>query len=175
MGYGRLATVECGALHQSFLLPECEASGAQGSDRIRSVAFHRPGRRNNLQLRTRIFRLLLQEKRLPMHSMPHKGGDPSPKEENDSAQTELSWRLSVRPQWDLGGQNLFGGGPASFLPKHLVMGRPVKRGPAGSGSRASGNRFQMPAQKVQRRISARVFAVTVIHARLAFVYRPARL
>src|SRR5271169_2718754 len=47
------------------------------TDRVRSVAFHRSGRRNNLQLRTRIFRLLLQEKRLPMHSMPHKGGSPA--------------------------------------------------------------------------------------------------
>src|SRR5580704_15658701 len=45
------------------------------------LAGYRPGRRNNLQLRTRIFRLLLQEKRLPMHSMPHKGGSPSPEEE----------------------------------------------------------------------------------------------
>src|ERR1700693_6394074 len=43
---------------------------------------------------------------------------------------------------------------------------------SGPGSRASGNRLQMPAKKEHRRIGARVFAPTVIHARLAFVYRP---
>jgi hypothetical protein len=90
MGNRRLATMECGTLHQSFQLPECEAGGAQGSDHVRSVAFHRPGRRNNLRLRTRIFRLLLQESRLPMHSVPHKGGSRSPDKENDGAQTELA-------------------------------------------------------------------------------------
>jgi hypothetical protein len=95
MGYRRLATVECSTLHQSFLLPECEARGAQGSDRVGCVAFHRSGRRNNLRLRTRIFRLLLQEKRLPMHGMPHKDGSRSPEEENDSAQTELVMRTPV--------------------------------------------------------------------------------
>jgi len=41
MGNRRLAAMECGTLHQSFLLPECEARGAQGSDRVGCVAFHR--------------------------------------------------------------------------------------------------------------------------------------
>jgi hypothetical protein len=144
--------MECGTLHQSFLLPECEAGGAQGSDHVRSVAFHRPGRRNNLRLRTRIFRLLLQERRLPMHSVPHKGGSRSPEKENDGAQTELA------------GTSLFAlNGHSVARACHQTPGNEgaSQRGPAVRGQAASiGNRFQMPAKKEQHRMGARVFAAT---------------
>jgi hypothetical protein len=130
MGYRRLAAMECGTLHQSFLLPECEASGAQGSDRVRSVAFHRSGRRNNLRLRARIFRLLLQEKRLPMHGMPHKDGSRSPEKENDGAQTELAGASLFAPmgtRWpELDSEW------ACLLPSLQTLGNeePSQRGPA---------------------------------------------
>jgi hypothetical protein len=150
MGYRRLATVECGTLHQSFLLPECEARVAQGSDRIRSVAFHRPGRRNNLRLRTRIFRPLLQERRLPMHSVPHKGGSRSPEKENDDAQTELA------------GVSLFAlNGHSVARACHQTPGNEgaSQRGPA-VRVQAAEHWKPFPAKKEQHRMGARVFAAT---------------
>jgi hypothetical protein len=81
-----------------------------------------------------------------MHCMPHKDGSRSPEEENDSAQTELVMRTPVN-----------------------------EAGSQGQAAEHLGNRLQMPTKKEHRRIGARVFAPTVIRARLAFVYRPARL
>jgi hypothetical protein len=80
MGNRRFTTLECGALHQSFLPAECKAGGAQGSYRFRGAAFHRSRGGDNLQLRTRIFRVLLQGNRLPLQIMPRKD-EQSPRQE----------------------------------------------------------------------------------------------
>src|SRR5713101_9153884 len=83
-----LPTMECGTLYEPFLLAECEAGGAQGTDRVRSIALHRAWGGNNLQLRQGILRLLHQERRLPLRRMPHQGSR-SPGEKDGSAQAEI--------------------------------------------------------------------------------------
>src|SRR5215510_7892115 len=81
--------MERSALHEPFLLAECEARVAQGADRIRGIALHRTWGGNNLRLRSRIFRLLHQERRLPLRRMPHQGCRP-PEEADGSTRIELA-------------------------------------------------------------------------------------
>jgi hypothetical protein len=89
MHYRWLATMECGALHEPFLLAEREACDTQGTDRVRGIALHRARGRNNLQLRQRIFRLLYQERRLPLRRLPHQSSR-SPGEKNASTWTKVA-------------------------------------------------------------------------------------
>jgi hypothetical protein len=97
-----------------------------------------------------------------MHGMPHKGGSRSPEEENDGAQTELAGASLFAPngtRWP---------GPAT---KHLVMRAPVNEvRQSGSGQPSIGNRFRPRKNSI-----AWARAYSQQHARLAFVYRPARL
>jgi hypothetical protein len=55
-----------------------------GSGRFRGAALHRSRGGDNLQLQTRIFRVLLQENRLPLQIMPRKG-EHSPRQEDGGA------------------------------------------------------------------------------------------
>src|SRR5216684_9287362 len=83
-----LPAMERGALYEPFLLAECQAGGAQGTDRIRGVALNLTRGGNNLQLRQGILRLLHQDRRLPLRRMPHPGSRP-PQQKDGGAQAEI--------------------------------------------------------------------------------------
>src|SRR5258707_13552031 len=89
-----LPAMERGALYEPFLLAECEAGGAQGTDRIRGVALNLTRGGNNLQLRQGILRLLHQDRRLPVRRMPHPGSR-SPRPNGSLAPAEIG-HFSIR-------------------------------------------------------------------------------
>src|SRR5260370_32148395 len=82
-----LPAMERGALYEAFLLAECGAGGAQGTDRVRGAARNLSWGGNNLQLRQGILRLLHQDRRLPLRRMPHPGSRP-PRQKDGGAQAE---------------------------------------------------------------------------------------
>src|SRR5882672_195019 len=84
-----LPAMERGPLYEPFLLAECEAGGAQGTDRVRGVARNLSWGGNNLQLRQGILRLLHQDRRLPLRRMPHPGSR-SPRQKDGGAQAETA-------------------------------------------------------------------------------------
>src|SRR6516165_2783832 len=79
MDHRRLAAMEPGTLHQSFLSAECKTSRTPGRDRDRGSAPNRAGGGNYLRLWARLREVLFGEWRLPLRSMPQKESSSSPK------------------------------------------------------------------------------------------------
>jgi hypothetical protein len=61
MDYRRLAAMEPGTLHQSFLSAECKAGGTEGRDRDRCIASNRAGGGNYLRLWAGLSEALFRE------------------------------------------------------------------------------------------------------------------
>src|SRR6516164_11591959 len=79
MDHRRLAAMEPGTLHQSFLSAECKTNRTPGRDRDCGFAPNRAGGGNYLRLWTRLCEILFGEWRLPLRSMPQKESSSSPK------------------------------------------------------------------------------------------------
>jgi hypothetical protein len=111
MGNRRFTTLECSTLHQSLLPAQCKGGGASGPDRFRGAAFHCSRGGDNLQLRTRIFRVLLQENRLPLQIMPRKGNIRRDKRTaaRDCIARPVAWKRQLAPRRS--GSSFFGALP----------------------------------------------------------------
>jgi len=93
----RLAAMERGALHQSFLPAEYKTSGTQGQDRDRSTAPNRGGRRNHLRLWAGVCEVFFGKRRLPLRSMPKKESSLSPESAPPPQMVDqISWRSANR-------------------------------------------------------------------------------